>query len=139
MHTQCFYDNCIRSHSAELFNQSNLVMTLSPIALFVYKRLRHTRQTIESLLKNAEANESILYIFSDAPKSEKDEYAVQEVRSYISSVKGFREIHIIQRQENFGLAKSIITGVTEILNSHETIIVVEDDPADVMLPVASAL
>jgi len=45
-------------------------MKYSPIALFVYNRLWHTQQTIETLLNNAEAAESDLIIFSDGPKDE---------------------------------------------------------------------
>ena len=40
---------------------------------------------------------------------------------------GFKRITIIERSQNWGLAKSIIDGVTEILNKYEKIIVLEDD------------
>ena len=43
-------------------------MKLAPIALFVYNRPEHTRQTVEALLKNELASESDLFIFSDAEK-----------------------------------------------------------------------
>ena len=43
-------------------------MTYAPIVLFVYNRPDHTRRTVEGLLGNAEAKESLLYIFADGPK-----------------------------------------------------------------------
>jgi hypothetical protein len=43
---------------------------LAPIALFVYNRPDHTRRTITHLKKNVLADESRLYIFCDAPKTE---------------------------------------------------------------------
>ena len=100
---------------------------LAPIVLFVYNRLDHTKQTIEALQKNDLANESILYIYSDASKNVDSVYAVDAVRHYIEKVDGFKEIKIIYRDENFGLAKSIVDGVTRIVNQYGKVIVLEDD------------
>lgn len=98
----------------------------SPIALFVYNRLWHTQQTIEALQKNELAHDSELFIFSDGPKNS-DEEKVEMVRNYIKKITGFKEITIIHRENNLGLAKSIITGVTEVINKYDKIIVLEDD------------
>ena len=59
--------------------------TLAPIALFVYNRPAHTRQTVEALQKNALAKESDLIVFSDAPKTPDSVQAVREVRDYIGA------------------------------------------------------
>lgn len=100
---------------------------LAPILLFVYNRPSHTRQTIEALLSNPLAKESEIFIYSDAPKDQKDQEKVQEVREYIHSITGFKNITIIERERNFGLADSIIDGVTSIVNQYGKIIVLEDD------------
>jgi hypothetical protein len=100
---------------------------LSPICLFTYKRLDTLKQTIESLKNNIEANNSELFIFSDAPKSKQDEEKIYQVREYIKTIIGFKEITIIEREQNQGLAKSIIEGVTEVINQYEKVIVLEDD------------
>ena len=84
---------------------------LAPIVLFVYNRPWHTKKTIEALKNNDLAKQSILYIFSDGAKCHSDERAVNEVRNYIQNINGFRDIIISQRQENYGLAKSVIEGV----------------------------
>ncbi|QDC47511.1 glycosyltransferase family 2 protein [Candidatus Methylopumilus universalis] len=102
-------------------------MKVSPIVLFVYNRYLHTRQTIDALLKNSESNQHDLIIFSDAPQSLNENEAVIEVRSYLKTIKGFRSIKIYYRDINFGLAKSIVEGVTEVLKSYDSIIVLEDD------------
>ncbi len=102
-------------------------MSLAPIALFVYKRLLHTQQTVESLQKNLLADASNLFIFSDGPKSISDEENVQAVRSYVRSVGGFRSITVFQRESNLGLANSIVDGVTELVNKYGRVIVLEDD------------
>jgi len=100
---------------------------LSPILLFVYNRPYHTKQTIEALQKNDLAKESKIFIYSDAPKDENAKQGVEEVRSYIKSIDGFKDITIIEREKNFGLADSIINGVTKIVNRYGKVIVLEDD------------
>lgn len=102
-------------------------MTCSPIALFVYNRLWHTTQTVEALKKNKFAEESDLFIFSDGSRGDYDYAMVQEVRSYIKNISGFRSVNIIDREKNFGLANNIISGVTDIVNRYGEIIVLEDD------------
>lgn len=99
----------------------------APITLFVYNRPAHTRQTLEALQKNVLAKDSDLIIFSDAPKSESQAAAVREVRRYIHQIAGFKSVTIVERQANFGLARSIIDGVTSVVNERGRIIVLEDD------------
>ena len=53
----------------------------APLALFVYNRPRHTRQTVEALLRNERASESDLIVFSDAERGPESAAAVQEVPS----------------------------------------------------------
>lgn len=104
-----------------------LTNQLAPIALFVYNRPGHTASTVNSLLHNEEAKESALYIFADAAKSVSDSLKTNEVRDFIKSITGMKEINIIYREKNFGLAKSIIEGVSYVLEKHARVIVLEDD------------
>jgi len=99
----------------------------SPIALFAYNRLYHLKKTVHSLLMNPESAYSDLFIFSDFPKSNKEESNVRSVRIFLKEIKGFKSVNIVEREFNFGLAKSIIDGVTEVLEHFDKIIVVEDD------------
>lgn len=101
--------------------------SLAPIALFAYKRVSHLSQVIDSLLSNQLACNSDLYIFSDCAKNADDAQAVADVRSFIRSIDGFRSVNIVEREFNYGLANSIISGVTELLLKDEKIIVLEDD------------
>jgi len=99
----------------------------SPIVLFTYNRLEHTRRTVESLLKNPQAGESELIIYADAARTPDMALQVEEVRAYINNITGFRSVTIHTRAHNFGLAKSIISGVTEVLESYDRVVVLEDD------------
>lgn len=102
-------------------------MNLAPIILFVYNRPEHTKKTLESLKINELASESLLFIFSDGSKNENDKKSVDEVRKYISTISGFKEINIILREKNLGLADSVISGITEVIEKYGKAIVLEDD------------
>jgi hypothetical protein len=49
------------------------------------------------------------------------------VREYIRTITGFKSVRIVERERNWGLANSIIDGVTSVLNQYGRIIVLEDD------------
>jgi GT2 family glycosyltransferase len=100
---------------------------LAPIALFVYNRPEHTRRTLNYLKNNLLADESRLYIFSDAAKTDADAGKVAEVRALIKDAEGFKSVKLIERKQNLGLANSIIAGVTQLVNEYEKVIVFEDD------------
>lgn len=102
-------------------------MTLAPILLFVYNRPEHVRRSIESLLRNELAVQSELFIYADAAKDEASESAVAEVRQYIKGIKGFKSVHITERERNWGLANNVIDGVTTLVNQYGRVIVLEDD------------
>jgi len=99
----------------------------APVALFVYNRPWHTRQAIKALQANVEATKTPLYIFSDAPRNSAASRAVAEVRSLLREISGFKSLSIIERENNFGLARSIIDGVSQVCKQHDRVIVLEDD------------
>lgn len=99
----------------------------SPVVLFVYNRPIHTKKVIDALLNNAECVNTDLYIFSDSAKTLKDEEGVIEVRKLIHQVAGFKKVEIVERNENYGLARNIIEGVTNIIDEYGKVIVLEDD------------
>lgn len=99
----------------------------APLALFVYNRPDHTRRTVEALAANTLAGQTPLHVFSDAPKNAAANQAVAEVRAYIRTIGGFKSVTIIERETNFGLARSIIDGVTGLCGRYGCVIVLEDD------------
>ena len=102
-------------------------MHFAPILLFVYNRPEHTRRCIESLQKNSLASESSLFIYADGAKDSTQQEAVNEVRNYIRTIQGFKQITLMERNENWGLAQNIIDGVTTQVNQYGKVIVLEDD------------
>jgi hypothetical protein len=99
----------------------------APVALFAYARLPHLQQTIASLLANPESRSTRLYVFCDGPKHEGHRAQVDAVRAFIDTIEGFASITRVYRDKNLGLARSIIGGVSDVLERHGSVIVVEDD------------
>lgn len=111
----------------------------APVILFTYNRPEHTRNTVEALAANELADETELYIFSDAAKPKKDESEaaelawrenvkkVEQIRTYAADITGFANVTLVERHENYGLARNVIEGVTEIVNRYGKVIVLEDD------------
>ncbi|MEO6304854.1 MAG: methyltransferase, TIGR04325 family [Bacteroidia bacterium] len=103
---------------------------LAPIVLFVYNRPSHTKKVLDALCINAEAKDCILYIYCDGSKpkaSLTEKKNIDETRSLVKNENRFKEIFIFEQEKNLGLSRSIIKGVTEVINQHGSIIVLEDD------------
>ena len=103
---------------------------LAPIVLFVYNRPWHTEQTLNYLMLNELASDSILYIYADGAKPNATDEQLKDlsdVRRIIREKHWCKEVVIIESESNKGLANSIIEGVTEIVNKHGKVIVMEDD------------
>ncbi len=102
-------------------------MIASPIALFVYNRPNHTLATLEALAANPMAKESELTIFCDGAKNAENQLAVTQVRDICRKATGFKKITLIEHDRNIGLANNIIGGISKIMETHETVICLEDD------------
>lgn len=102
----------------------------APVVLFVYNRTDHTKQVIEALSHNDGASDTEVFIYSDAAADETEEGNVRQVRQYLEEVQRqtwFKNVSIILAEQNKGLEKSIIEGVTNIMNRYGRAIVLEDD------------
>jgi len=99
----------------------------APIVLFAYKRPTHLAKTLAALQANTLAPHSDLIIFSDGPKSDADVEAVERCRRLASSIHGFSSVRLEVQPTNQGLARSVISGVTNIMKTHGRAIVLEDD------------
>ncbi|PSL44940.1 hypothetical protein CLV51_105313 [Chitinophaga niastensis] len=108
------------------------IMQFAPIVLFVYNRPELTLSTLVHLSKNKEAGESTLYVFCDGPKegaSPEQLALVKKAREIVHQQQWCKEVIVMEAEKNKGLATSVIDGVTEIINKHGKVIVLEDDLA----------
>ncbi len=100
---------------------------LAPVVMFVYDRLEQTKKSIHALQNNYLAKETSLYIYSDGAKNSNSTEDVMKVREFINNIIGFKKISITERANNFGLADSLIDGITTVVNEYGKLIVLEDD------------
>ncbi len=104
--------------------------TIAPIVLFAYNRPEHTLRLLESLALNDLADQSELFIYADGPKADANEEMVSrinEVHSILQKKKWCKKVEIYRSEVNRGLARSIVSGISEIIKTHGSVIVLEDD------------
>lgn len=132
-------------------------MILAPIIVFAYDRPDHLSQTLSALSQNDLAAESILYVYCDGAREwggetaqppkwngnyitrrygvmccSKEDYDVYlkriaKTRNVAYEQAGFKEVRVIEREKNIGLADNIVGAVTEIVNQFGRVIAFEDD------------
>ena len=94
-----------------------------PIALFTYTRPQHLFRTLEGLKHN---QIPLIYAFSDGPKNPENAAKVAEVRQVLRNID-WCEVRLVERDHNLGLGNSIRSGVSQVLEDFDRLIVVEDD------------
>lgn len=102
----------------------------APVIIFAYNRSRQLQETLNALGKNDLADQTDVYIFSDGPKNEEDSIKVRQTRKVIEEYQiknNFRSTTVQMFEKNRGLARSVISGVTEVIQKHQKVIVLEDD------------
>jgi hypothetical protein len=105
----------------------------APLWISVYDRPNHFRLCIESLARNKEASNTILYISSDGPVDDLSSEKVSQVRDYIKSIRGFKDVIPFLPEENTrGEIKKKV--INEVRSNHSKYILTEDD--NVFSPVA---
>ncbi len=105
-------------------------MNLAPVVLFVYNRPWHTQQTLEALSENLLADQSVLYVFADGPQegaAPEDIERIRQVKGIVLKTNWCKEVKLIERGLNWGLAENVISGITDVVNRYGKIIVLEDD------------
>jgi len=103
---------------------------LAPIIVFCYNRPEHLEQTLDALSHNELADKSTLYIYCDGPKDGASVEMLQkiaDVRQVVRKRQWCKEVYIVEAEKNKGLANSIIDGVTDVINKHGKVFVLEDD------------
>lgn len=102
----------------------------APIVVFAYNRKEKLKRCLATIEKCKESKYSDIYIFCDGCKSVSDADAVNQVQEFAlnySKQDCFKKVVVRIQEENRGLARSVIDGVTEIVNEYGKVIVVEDD------------
>lgn len=94
-----------------------------PVALFVYNRPDLLQRTLAGLRQNSAP---VVYAFSDGPRTPAHAAGVEAVRAMLRQVD-WCELSLVTRDANWGLGRSILEGVSQVVRSHSALIVLEDD------------
>lgn len=98
----------------------------APVVIFAYNRRQRLAEMVNSLRGCTGFDESPIHIFVDGPRSPKDQPAVDAVRDYVRGL-ALPNVTFTLADANRGLRQSVFAGVSEILRTHDRVIVLEDD------------
>ncbi|NCP25164.1 MAG: glycosyltransferase [Erythrobacter sp.] len=98
----------------------------APILIFAYNRPDKLEGLLRSLAACPELESSEISIYVDGPRDDSQLERVAVVKGVAESMAP-GHARIFTRTENFGLKRSIVTGVTDALERYESVIVLEDD------------
>jgi hypothetical protein len=99
-----------------------------PIIISVYTRFENLKNCIASLRANPEAQETDLYVVSDAPREEKDASVIKQIRNQIyREANGFAGFTLLAWDKNKGMHLSINDAIAFVLKTHSGCIFLEDD------------
>ncbi|MCI1279430.1 MAG: hypothetical protein LKG23_10660 [Nitrospira sp.] len=99
------------------------VTNIVPVALFAYARPKHLLETLACLERE---KVPLLYVFSDGPRNPDTAPRVKAVREILHGISWCKTV-VCERDRNWGLGRSILDGVQQVLKSHDSVIVFEDD------------
>lgn len=99
----------------------------SPVAIFAFNRSDNLRQVLAALAANTIASMSDVTIFCDGPRNELESLKTAAVRDIARAATGFASVTIVERDENWGLRRSLVAGITSLVEKYGRVIVVEDD------------
>lgn len=105
-------------------------MKYFPILLITYNRPDHTRRTLEALQQNIGASESDLYVYVDGPKdgaTQEQIERIEEVKRIALSRQWCKRVMLRTSEKNRGCRDAVIYAITDMLQSCEALIILEDD------------
>lgn len=105
-------------------------MEKAPVVVFAFNRSDHLEKTLKALNDCKDAQDSQLFIFCDQWKKETQKESVEKVRNLVDNfvlISNFKNTTVVKADQNKGLAKSIIEGITAIIHQFGKVIVLEDD------------
>jgi len=102
-------------------------MQIAPLIVQVYTRKNHFINCIESLSKCRLADQTHLFIASDAPKTDADKEPVNEIRNYCLNINGFKKVELIISEKNLGATETGGNAMIRVFSEYDKLIYTEDD------------
>jgi GT2 family glycosyltransferase len=99
----------------------------TPVAFFAYNRPEHARRALEALCKCHKLDGCDFHLFSDGPRTDASRTEIDATRKVLHDWAASFGANVVEQPHNLGLAKSIVTGVSDLCDRYGRVIVVEDD------------
>ncbi len=103
-------------------------MNYSPVVCFGFDRPMHLKRMLDSLEKNNESKDTIVYICVDGP-TEHTDIDQHKLTLDVANDKNwkFKKTIPILRKDNYNCRTNIITTISELFQKHDRLIILEDD------------
>ena len=111
--------------SSEDKRGSTMASDRPSVVLFVFNRPDKVERNLLAL-QNQTVRPSRLIVFSDGARDDANIPGVEATRRLVHSVS-WAETHVVERERNLGCAQNITLGLSEVLGSYESAVVLEDD------------
>lgn len=105
-------------------------MNYAPVVVFCYNRPDHIKKTLAALSDNLYAQYTDVFIFVDGIRNPEDSHEKSlhdAVLDVVANANGYKTKIVEVANRNQGLAKSIINGVSKVIEKYGRVIVLEDD------------
>lgn len=100
----------------------------APLCIFLCKKHHLIQRVMRNVISSKLFNKTKIYIFVDkAKQNSPDIYQNNLLIKKIQNYSKYKNIKIYFRKKNFGLAKNIISGVSQVILKYKKVIVLEDD------------
>lgn len=100
----------------------------APVIVVGYNRMSVLEETIIRLLNCDGVEKRKIYIYLDGARSDRDIPSVRETYDKVIELTRTRQnIEIVRRSKNLGCRHNIFSAVSEVLNRHGRMILIEDD------------
>ena len=102
-------------------------MNTPALAIFAYRRPQALQACLASLAACAGADALDATVFVDGPADATEQALVAETARIAEAFKGFRTFEVRRADTHLGLGESVIRGISHVLETHPSVIVLEDD------------
>ncbi len=99
----------------------------TPVAVFTYNRPQHLARMLQTLEACKRLPECHVVFYCDGPRRPEDEALVAQNRAVVSAWARRHSADVVLRDENFGLARSVVDGAGALCQQYGRVIVLEDD------------
>lgn len=102
-------------------------MITPAVAVFAYRRPQALQACLDALAACKEAAGLDVSVFVDGPADASEFALVEDTVRIATTFDGFQSLAVLRSEHHLGMGASIIRGISRVLETHASVIVLEDD------------